>query len=179
MEPQRGSTQARSQLPGKVQAPIAVRADSSRSRWSPSLLPGAAPGSQDSGGIRPWPSSPPALPPEATTSQRHQESSDPTEVDPIRGEPLMAIRRPRRRQGRVEGGGDRSRVEESTTPGRRANRGLPPLASLNRECTASHERRGAETGAGRISISTRADTRAATGAGERTNRHPPGASPPQ
>ena len=46
-----GSTQARSQLENI--APIAVRVDNGRSRWPPSLPPGAPPGSQDPGGVGP------------------------------------------------------------------------------------------------------------------------------
>ena len=94
----------------------------------------------------------------------------------------MGTRRPQRRQGRVEGGGDRGRVEDGTTPRRRANREVPPLASLSREGMVSHQRRRDETGAhteGRISTRTRARTRAAARTGEQTSRHPPGASPPQ
>ena len=135
---QRRFTLARSPL--RNRAPNAVRADNSRSRRPPSLRPGSAPSSQNWGGVGPWPSSPPSPPPQATSGQRHQEGSDPMEVEPIRGEALMETRRSHPRQGRIEGGGDRSRVEDGTTPRRRANGKGPPLASLSRKGTTSHER---------------------------------------
>ena len=94
--------QARNHLGNR--ALIAVRIDNTTSRGPPSLSPGAAPGSQESGGVEPWPNSPPKAPPGATSGQRHQESSDPMEVDPVLGKTLQETRRPHRKQARVEGG---------------------------------------------------------------------------
>lgn len=55
----------------------------------------------------------------------------------------------------------------------RGTRGAPPLASLNREDTASHEQRGNTTGEHTeclISTRTMARTRAAARTGKRANR---------
>lgn len=59
-------------------------------------------------------------------------------------------------------------------------RGMPPLASLRGEGTASHERRGNQIAHTeyRISIRTTTRTRAAVRIAEQIDRHPPGASPP-
>ena len=65
---------------------------------------------------------------------------------------------------------------------KKGKRGAPPLASLSREDTASHEQRDDDTGAhteGCTSTRTRARTRAAVRTGERANRQPCGASSPQ
>ena len=143
----RESTQARGQSGNR--ALLAVRDNNSSLRWLPSLPPGATPGSRDPGGAWSLPRSTPRPPPGATSGQRHQESSDPTGVDPVGREAKQETRRPHRRRGSVEEGGDRSRTED-----------------------------GAYT-EGRISTRTRARTRAAAGTGERANGQSSGAAPPQ
>ena len=147
-----GSTQARGQKGSRVL--LAVRDNySSRLRWLSSLyyLQAQHQALGPPGGRGPGQGAPPPPPPPmgATSGQRHQESSDPIEVGPVRREARQESRRPHRRRGNVEDGGDRRRTEDGA-------------------CAK-----------GRISTRTRARTRAAARTGERVNRPPSGAAPPQ
>ena len=141
-----GFTQSRGQIGNR--APLPDRVNNGGLRRLPSLPPGATPSSQDPDGTGSRPRSTPHPPLGATSGQRHQESSDPMDVDPVRREARQENRRPHGRRGRVEEGGDRNRTEN-----------------------------GAHT-EGLISTRTRARTRAAAPTGERANRQSSDAAPP-
>ena len=139
MGPHRRSAQARNRLGNR--ALLAIRVDKSRSKALPSLSPGAAPGSQDSGGVGSSPSSSPLPRPGATSGQRHQESSDPMEVDPVSGEALQETRRPHERRGdatREHSGGristrTRARTRAAGTSGERTTGSHPAPPLLNKK----------------------------------------------
>ena len=142
-----GFTQSRGQLGNR--APVADRVNNDELKRLPSLPTGATPGSQDPGGAVSRSRSTPHPPPGATFGRRHQESSNPVDVNPVRMEARQETRRPHRRRGRVEEGGDRNRTEnEAHTEG----------------C---------------ISTRTRARTRATVRTDERANRQSSDAAPSQ